>query len=59
MRICRPSRRGVAMSPVPLSIGATCRGRPRRRRPVVLKCRRHAGRERRGMKRLWAQAHVW
>jgi hypothetical protein len=58
MRICRPSRRGAAMSPTPRSTGATCRGRPRCRRPVALKCHRRAGRRRWGATRLWAQAHV-
>jgi hypothetical protein len=58
MRIRHPSRRGAAMSPVRWSTGATCRGRPRRRRPVVLKCRRRAGHERRSVIRLWARALV-
>jgi hypothetical protein len=58
MRIRRLSRRGAAMSPAPRSTGATCWGRPHRRRPVALKCRHRAGRERRGTTRLWARAHV-
>jgi hypothetical protein len=58
MRIRRPSRRGAAMSPTRRSTGATCRGRPRRRRRVALKCHRRAGYGRRGATRLQARAHV-
>jgi hypothetical protein len=58
MRTRRPSRRGAVMSPARRSTGPICRGRPRRRRPASLKCRRHAGRGRQGATRLWARAHV-
>jgi hypothetical protein len=53
-----PDRRGAAMSPAWRSTGETCRGHPRRRRPVALKCRCRADCGMQGMKKLWARAHV-
>jgi hypothetical protein len=58
MKTCRPSRYGVAMSPARRSTGATCRGRPRRRLPAALMCRRHDSRRRLCGTRLWARARV-
>jgi hypothetical protein len=48
MRTRHPRRRGAAMSPARRLTGATCSGRPRRRRPTVLKCHRRVGHKRLG-----------
>jgi hypothetical protein len=46
------------MLPARWSTGATCWGRPCHHRLAAPKCRRRAGRRRRGATRLWARAHV-
>jgi hypothetical protein len=58
MKTRRPSLRGAEMLPVRRSTGATCRGHPRQRLPVTLKCRRRASRRRLGATRPWVRAHV-
>jgi hypothetical protein len=56
MKTRRPSRHGAATSPVRRSIGATCRGRPRRRLPAAPKYHRRDSRWRSRAIRLWARA---
>jgi hypothetical protein len=56
MKICCPSCRGAATLQARRSTGATCRGRPHRRLPAALKCRRRDSRRRPRATRLLARA---